>query len=92
MQKKLSQMILDKKFALDQGAGCLIIFYDPKTDAIYSATLETISNIGKVVDSQDNWHEVVELISNCHHVFLGSIRKQLLSFITLLCMLDRLHD
>ena len=54
MQKKLSQMILDKKFALDQGAGCLIIFYDPKTDAIYSATLETISNIGKVVDSQDN--------------------------------------
>ncbi|XP_052192867.1 26S proteasome non-ATPase regulatory subunit 11 homolog [Diospyros lotus] len=53
VEKKLSQMILDKKFAgtLDQGAGCLIIFDDPKPDAIYPATLETISNIGKVVDS-----------------------------------------
>lgn len=53
VEKKLSQMILDKKFAgtLDQGAGCLIIFDDPKTDAIFPATLETISNIGKVVDS-----------------------------------------
>ncbi|KAE8673277.1 26S proteasome non-ATPase regulatory subunit 11-like protein [Hibiscus syriacus] len=53
VEKKLSQMILDKKFAgtLDQGNGCLIIFDDTKTDAIYPATLETISNIGKVVDS-----------------------------------------
>ncbi|KAI9178202.1 hypothetical protein LWI28_023800 [Acer negundo] len=53
VEKKLSQMILDKKFAgtLDQGVGCLIIFKDPKQDAIYPATLETISNMGKVVDS-----------------------------------------
>ncbi|KAG1334257.1 26S proteasome non-ATPase regulatory subunit 11 [Cocos nucifera] len=53
VEKKLSQMILDKKFAgtLDQGAGCLIIFEDPKSDAIFPATLETIANIGKVVDS-----------------------------------------
>ncbi|KAG6520334.1 hypothetical protein ZIOFF_017383 [Zingiber officinale] len=53
VEKKLSQMILDKKFtgALDQGAGCLIIFDDLKTDAIYPATLDTIANIWKVVDS-----------------------------------------
>ncbi|KAG2566468.1 hypothetical protein PVAP13_7NG188400 [Panicum virgatum] len=53
VEKKLSQMILDKKFAgtLDQGAGCLIIFEDPKTEEIFPATLETISNVGKVVDS-----------------------------------------
>ncbi|KAI3953826.1 hypothetical protein MKW98_017650, partial [Papaver atlanticum] len=53
VEKKLSQMILDKKFAgtLDQGAGCLIIFDDAKQDAIFPATLDTISNIGKVVDS-----------------------------------------
>ncbi|MCD7456973.1 26S proteasome non-ATPase regulatory subunit 11 [Datura stramonium] len=34
-----------------QGAGCLAIFEDLKRDAIYPATLETISNMGKVVDS-----------------------------------------
>ncbi|KAJ7553571.1 hypothetical protein O6H91_06G103700 [Diphasiastrum complanatum] len=53
VEKKLSQMILDKKFlgTLDQGAGCLIIFDDVKPDGIYPATLETISNISKVVDS-----------------------------------------
>lgn len=53
VESKLSQMILDKKFAgtLDQGAGCLIIFDDSKADGIFSATLETISNISKVVDS-----------------------------------------
>ncbi|KAI3927390.1 hypothetical protein MKX01_027621 [Papaver californicum] len=53
VEKKLSQMILGKKFAgtLDQGAGCLIIFDDAKQDAIFPATLDTISNVGKVVDS-----------------------------------------
>eukprot|EP00252_Welwitschia_mirabilis_P017755 TRINITY_DN3938_c0_g1_i1.p1 TRINITY_DN3938_c0_g1~~TRINITY_DN3938_c0_g1_i1.p1 ORF type:complete len:426 (-),score=97.58 TRINITY_DN3938_c0_g1_i1:190-1467(-) len=53
VERKLSKMILEKKFAgtLDQGAGCLIIFEDQKADAIFSATLDTISNISKVVDS-----------------------------------------
>ncbi|XP_071696928.1 26S proteasome non-ATPase regulatory subunit 11 homolog [Rutidosis leptorrhynchoides] len=53
VEKKLSQMILDKKFAgtLDQGVGCLTIFEDPKTDAIFPATLDTVQNTGKVVDS-----------------------------------------
>ncbi|CAK7354330.1 unnamed protein product [Dovyalis caffra] len=53
VEKKLAQMILDKEFAgiLDQGAGHIIIFDDPKKDALFSAALETISRIGKVVDS-----------------------------------------
>ncbi|KAK7377511.1 hypothetical protein VNO80_02937 [Phaseolus coccineus] len=53
LERKLSQMILDKKFTgiMDQGAGCLVIFDDPKLHPIYPETLETILNAGKVVDS-----------------------------------------
>lgn len=53
VEDKLSQMILDKKVegTLAKGAGCLIIFDDLKPDGIYPATLETIANISKVVDS-----------------------------------------
>ncbi|XP_022159089.1 26S proteasome non-ATPase regulatory subunit 11 homolog [Momordica charantia] len=51
VESKLSQMILDKKLTGNLDQGCLIIFDDPKIDGIYAATLETIINIGKVVDS-----------------------------------------
>ncbi|PIK44811.1 putative 26S proteasome non-ATPase regulatory subunit 11-like [Apostichopus japonicus] len=53
VEPKLSQMILDKKFhgILDQGAGVLIIFEEPVTDQTYEMSLETIQNMGKVVDA-----------------------------------------
>ena len=53
IEKKLSQMILDKKFSgiLDQFSGVLIIFEDQPTDKTYTSALDTIHSIGKVVDS-----------------------------------------
>uniref|UniRef100_A0A6B2L5Z9 PCI domain-containing protein n=1 Tax=Arcella intermedia TaxID=1963864 RepID=A0A6B2L5Z9_9EUKA len=53
VEKKLSQMILDKKLPgiLDQGNDCLIVFDDPEPDGTYKAALETITHIGTVVES-----------------------------------------
>merc|ERR1712216_505293 len=53
VETKLSQMILDGKFEgiLDQGEGCLIVYYDKEQNAVYKATLDTIANMDRVVDS-----------------------------------------
>jgi len=56
VEKKLSQMILDKKLKgiLDQGNDCLIVFDDPVSDSAYPVALDVISNLGVVVDSLYN--------------------------------------
>ncbi|KAJ3115437.1 26S proteasome regulatory subunit rpn6 [Phlyctochytrium bullatum] len=53
VEQKLSQMILDQVFngILDQGAGCLIVFDEVSHDKTYEMTLDTLKNIGNVVES-----------------------------------------
>lgn len=53
VEKKLSQMILDKKFhgILDQGEGVLIVFEGAEIDKTYQKALETITSMGKVIDT-----------------------------------------
>ncbi|EGN95770.1 hypothetical protein SERLA73DRAFT_155070 [Serpula lacrymans var. lacrymans S7.3] len=53
VEAKLSQMILDKVLhgVLDQGRGCLIVFDEQEIDNTYGAAIDTLEQIGKVVDS-----------------------------------------
>jgi len=53
VEKKLSQIILDKKFSgiLDQGSGVLIVYDNSESDQTYTYALETINHMGKVVDA-----------------------------------------
>jgi 26S proteasome regulatory subunit N6 len=53
VERKLSQMILDKLFRgiLDQGSGCLVVFGDPEVDELYTTTTATIQSMSKVLDS-----------------------------------------
>ncbi|KII89171.1 hypothetical protein PLICRDRAFT_53638 [Plicaturopsis crispa FD-325 SS-3] len=53
VEAKLSQMILDKIFhgVLDQGRGCLLVFDQPEADNTYGAAIDTLEQVGKVVDS-----------------------------------------
>lgn len=52
VERKLSQMILDKKLKgiLDQGNNCLIVFDDPEVDQTYHLGMSTITSMGRVVD------------------------------------------
>ncbi|KAF5347989.1 hypothetical protein D9756_010151 [Leucocoprinus leucothites] len=53
VEAKLSQMILDKVFhgVLDQGRGCLLVFDEPEADNTYGAAINTLEQVGKVVQS-----------------------------------------
>ncbi|KAK6618443.1 26S proteasome regulatory subunit rpn6 [Polyplax serrata] len=53
VEKKLSQMVLDKKLngILDQGAGVLIVFEETPLSKTYETALEVIHHMGKVLDT-----------------------------------------
>ncbi|KLO18671.1 proteasome regulatory particle subunit [Schizopora paradoxa] len=53
VEAKLSQMILDKVFhgVLDQGRGCLLVFEEAEADGAYDASIQTLQQVGKVVES-----------------------------------------
>mmetsp|Transcript_20486 Transcript_20486/g.56581 ORF Transcript_20486/g.56581 Transcript_20486/m.56581 type:complete len:170 (-) Transcript_20486:32-541(-) len=53
VEATLSQMILDKKFngILDQGAGALIAYQDSPQNETYETVLQTMDQMGRVVDS-----------------------------------------
>merc|ERR1711924_332291 len=66
IEEKLSQMILDKKFKgiLDAGAGCLIVYEAQSPDTIYVQALETLTNMGKVVDAL--YHKAGKIAPDAH--------------------------
>ncbi len=53
VERKLSQMILDKKLSgiLDQGTDTLILFEAKPVDLVYQNSLSIVQSMGKVVDS-----------------------------------------
>ena len=53
VEQKLSQMILDKKFCgiLDQKDATLRVFEDPQVDQTFETAVETIKQMGLVVES-----------------------------------------
>ncbi|EKM54946.1 uncharacterized protein PHACADRAFT_255183 [Phanerochaete carnosa HHB-10118-sp] len=53
VELKLSQMILDKVLhgVLDQQRGILLVYDEPVPDNTYGAAIETLEQVGKVVDS-----------------------------------------
>lgn len=53
VEKKLAQMILDKKISgtLDQGAGILLVYKDVAKDETYAAAINTIHALGDVVNA-----------------------------------------
>ena len=53
VEKKLSQMILDKKFSgiLDQGSSNIVIFDEQASDTQYQDALVIVQNMSKVVDT-----------------------------------------
>ena len=53
VEKKLSQMILDEKFkgTIDQNSNTLIVFELPPSDKLFPKSIETVQEMGKVVQS-----------------------------------------
>uniref|UniRef100_A0A914UWK3 PCI domain-containing protein n=1 Tax=Plectus sambesii TaxID=2011161 RepID=A0A914UWK3_9BILA len=61
VEKKLSQMILDKKFSgsLHQGEGVLIVYDDVPKDKTFATAVDTIHAMGEVVDGL--YHRIKKL-------------------------------
>ena len=53
VEKKLSQMILDKTLPgiLDQGEGVVVLYESNPVDKTYEAALSTVGNLNKALDS-----------------------------------------